>query len=69
MVASSPYFDFSGFEDPRKVKLEVDNFLNKIESDYDSVLNWLKCIFCFCFASICYHCDFLDWVLPEVHFL
>ncbi len=46
--ASPPCFDYSGVEDPEKMKLEVGEFLNKILLDYDNVPNRLKCIFLSC---------------------
>ena len=61
-AVSPPYFDFSSLDVVKRDELEqkIDDVISKFMVGGEEVDPCLFCIFRFCFASICFHADFLS---------
>ena len=58
-AASPPYFDFAGVENKGEIEQNLDSLVKEYIPRGDRLKSRIFCIFQYCFASLCYHFDFL----------
>ncbi len=58
-AASPPYFGFTGVENKSKIEQNLDSLVKEYIPRGHHLKSRIFCIFRYCFASLCYHFDFL----------